>query len=89
MVLLCTIIETQKSCHHFAHEKKIHCGSYHSTSERRIHPKKHDELRDSCANLLSDGCYLQPLQVEMFAIKSTATDDDASSDSKANPGHWD
>ena len=53
---------------------------------------RHNELRDSFANLLSDDCHdveiephLQPLQGETFAIKSaTIDDDDARLDIKAN-----
>ena len=55
---------------------------------------RHNELRDSFANLLSDVCHdveiephLQPLQGETFALKSTTTDDDARLDIKAN-GLW-
>ena len=55
---------------------------------------RHNELRDSIANLLSDVCHdveiephLQPLQRETFALKSTRTDDDAGLDIQAN-GLW-
>ena len=55
---------------------------------------RHNELRDSLANLLSNVCHdvemephLQPLQGKTFALKSTITDDDARLDVKAN-GLW-
>ena len=55
---------------------------------------RHNELRYSFANFLSDVChdveielYLQPLQGETFALKSTTSDDDARLDIKAN-GIW-
>ena len=53
---------------------------------------KHNELRDSFANLLRDVCHveiephLQPLPGENFAPKSMTTDD-AKLDIKAN-GFW-
>ena len=55
---------------------------------------RHNELHYSFANFLSDVChdveiepYLQPLQGETFALKSTTSDDDARLDIKAN-GIW-
>ena len=52
---------------------------------------RHNELRDSLANLLSDDCHdveiephLQSLQGETFAIKSATINDDARLDIKAN-----
>ena len=55
---------------------------------------RHNEHRDSFANLLSDVCrhveiepVLQPLQGENFALKSTTTDDDVILDIKTN-GLW-
>ena len=52
---------------------------------------RHNELRYSFANFLSDVChdveiepYLQPLQGETFALKSTTSDDDARLYIKAN-----
>ena len=66
----------------------LHCpkGGYTHT--------RHYELRDSIGNVLSDVCHdvqtephLQPLQGEIFALKSTTTDDDARLDIKAN-GLW-
>ena len=56
---------------------------------------RHNEFRNSLANLLSDVCHdvemephLQPLQGETVALKSTITDEDARLDVKAN-GLWD
>ena len=55
---------------------------------------RHNELRDSFANLLSDVCHdveiephFQPLHGETFVLKSTTTDDDERIDIKAN-GLW-
>ena len=79
MTSLCTCNEQITVTH------ALHCpkGGY-------VH-MRHNELRDSFANLLSDVCHdfviephLQPLQGEIFNLKSTTTDDDASLDIKAN-----
>ena len=55
---------------------------------------RHNELRNSFANLLSDVCHdveielhLQALQGKTFALKSTTTADDSRSDIKTN-GLW-
>ena len=52
---------------------------------------RHNKLRVSFANLLSDVCHdvaiethHQPMQRETFALKSTTTYDDARLDIKAN-----
>ena len=69
-------------------ENSLHCPKGEYTHMR------HNELRDSIANLLSDVSHdveiehhLQPLQDETFALNSTTTDDDAILDITAN-GLW-
>ena len=53
--------------------------------------RRHNEIRDCFANLLNDFChyvkikfYFSPLQWEIFALKSTKTEDDARLDIKLN-----
>ena len=72
----------------FTAKHALHCPKEGYTHLR------HNELRDSVANILRDVCHdveiethLQPLQGETFALKSTTPDDDAKLDIKAN-GFW-
>ena len=55
---------------------------------------RHNESRDTLANLMKDVCFdvelepkLQPLEGESFVNRTTATDDEARLDFKAN-GLW-
>ena len=62
--------------------------------KRRYTHMRHNELRNSIANLLSHVCYdveiephLKLLQIETFALKSTTIDDDVRLDINSN-GIW-
>ena len=81
MALPLAMAGTQWRRHRYAHATSL----WHmpSTVRKGYTHMRHNDLRDSFANLLSDICHdeierhLQPLQRETIALKSTTTDDHA------------